>query len=245
MEEAAGGGSAGRPRVLVVEDDSDIAALIVYHMVKAGYRVETAANGADGLDCVDRDPPDLVVLDRLLPGVPGDEVLRSLRDDDATRALPVLMLTARGERTDRIEGLELGADDYLAKPFDPRELLLRTAAILRRARDGETIGASERVLGGGALRLYPEARRVVLHDRELPLTPTEFRLLESLLESRGRPQTRRQLLRDAWPDDWGAPSNPATRTVDMHVRRLRAKLGPAGQWIETVRGCGYRFSGPA
>lgn len=244
MDDRTGHENADRPRVLVVEDDSDIAALIVYHMVKAGYRVETAANGTDGLECVDREPPDLVVLDRLLPGAPGDDVLRTLRANASTRALPVLMLTALGERTDRIEGLELGADDYLAKPFDPRELLLRTAAILRRARDGETIGEPQRVLGAGALRLYPDARRVTLDDHELPLTPTEFRLLESLLESRGRAQTRRQLLRDAWPDEWGAPKSAETRTVDMHVRRLRAKLGPAGRWIETVRGCGYRFAGP-
>lgn len=235
----------GRPRVLVVEDDSDIAALIVYHMVKAGYRVESAANGADGLACVEREPPDLLVLDRLLPGLPGDDLLRSLRADDSTRSLPVLMLTARGERADRIEGLELGADDYLTKPFDPRELLLRAAAILRRARDGETVGEAERVLGTGALRLYPDAMRVTLDDREIALTPTEFRLLASLVERRGRAQTRQQLLDDAWPEDWGGLDRPRTRTVDMHVRRLRSKLGRAAAWIETVRECGYRFTGPA
>ncbi len=245
MEAASNGEEAGRPRVLVIEDDSDIAALVVYHMVKAGYRVETAANGAEGLDCVDREPPDLLVLDRLLPGVAGDDVLRSVRADASTRSLPVLMLTALGDSADRIEGLEIGADDYLAKPFDPRELLLRAAAILRRARDGETVGEAERVLGTGALRVYRDARRVTVHDREVALTPTEFRLLERLIERRGRTQTRPQLLEDAWPDGWGGLHRPRTRTVDMHIRRLRSKLGSAGDWIETVRGCGYRFVGPA
>ncbi len=227
--------------MLVVEDDSDIAALIVYHMVKAGYRVETAANGADGLDCLNRELPDLVVLDRMLPGLPGDDVLRSMRSNPSTRPVPVLVLTARSDSADRIEGLEMGADDYLTKPFDPRELLLRAAAILRRARDGETADEAERVLAAGALRVRLDARRVTLDGRELSLTPTEFRLLASLLERRGRTQSRRRLLEDAWPGDANGMHRPGTRTVDMHIRRLRSKMGPAGEWIETVRGFGYRF----
>lgn len=243
--EAADGDANGRARVLVVEDDSDIAALVVYHMVKAGYRVETAANGTDGLDCVNRELPDLVILDRMLPGLAGDDVLRSMRADPSTRPVPVLVLTARSDSAERIEGLEMGADDYLTKPFDPRELLLRAAAILRRARDGETTRVAERVLGAGALRVHLDARRVVLDDREVLLTPTEFRLLESLLESRGRTQSRRRLLENAWPDDANGPRQPRSRTVDMHIRRLRSKLGSAGDCIETVRGFGYRFRNPA
>lgn len=235
----------GRARVLVVEDDSDIAALIVYHMVKAGYRVETAANGTDGLNCMNREPPDLVILDRMLPGLGGDEVLRSMRADPSTRPVPVLVLTALDDSAERIEGLEMGADDYLAKPFDPRELVLRAGAILRRARDGETAGEAERVLAAGGLRVHLDAMRVVMDGRDVPLTPTEFRLLARLLEGRGRTQSRRRLLEDAWPKDAIDPHRPGSRTVDMHVRRLRAKLGPAGSCIETVRGFGYLFREPA
>jgi len=229
-------------RVLVVEDEADIAALVAYQLTRDGYRVETASNGAEGLDALHRELPDLVVLDRMLPGVSGDEILRAIRSDTTTRDVPVLVLTAKREQEDRIQGLELGADDYLTKPFSPRELVLRVEAILRRAQgEGQTPSAGGRVLRAGDVKVDLSALRVTLDDQELNLTPTEFRLLKTLLERRGRTQTRRQLLEEAWKVDAEVADRIQTRTVDMHVRRLRSKLGEAGDLIETVRGFGYRF----
>lgn len=233
------------PRVLVVEDEAEIAALIAYQLTREGYRVETALNGAAALDALHRDLPDLLVLDRMLPEISGDDVLKALRDDPATQAVPVLILTAKKDRADRIQGLELGADDYLTKPFSPRELVLRVDAILRRAK-GElraTTGGG-RILRAGPLRMDVGAHIVTIDDAEVQLTPTEFRLLQTLMERRGRTQTRRQLLTEAWDVDSVAAGRLQTRTVDMHVRRLRGKLGAAGEWIETVRGFGYRFQKP-
>ena len=233
------------PRVLVVEDEAEIAALIAYQLTREGYRVETALTGAAALDALHRDLPDLLVLDRMLPEISGDDVLKALRDDPATQAVPVLILTAKKDRADRIQGLELGADDYLTKPFSPRELVLRVDAILRRAK-GElraTTGGG-RILRAGPLRMDVGAHVVAIDGEEVQLTPTEFRLLQTLMERRGRTQSRRQLLTEAWDVDAVAASRLQTRTVDMHVRRLRGKLGAAGEWIETVRGFGYRFQKP-
>jgi two-component system phosphate regulon response regulator PhoB len=241
MEQAPPSGSA--PRVLVVEDESDIAALIAYQLTREGFRVETASNGPDALRAVHREIPDLVVLDRMLPGFSGDDVLKSLKTEAATRGIPVLVLTAKREQEDRIAGLELGADDYLTKPFSPRELVLRCRAILRRMQ--ENSGASGgRVLKVGPLRMDLGAHQVTLDGEELSLTPTEFRLLEALLERRGRTQSRRQLLEKAWDVEAEVSDRIQTRTVDMHVRRLRSKLGAVGDWVETVRGFGYRISVP-
>ena len=233
-----------RPRVLVIEDDDEIAGLVAYQLTRARYRVETAADGAAGLSSLHREIPDFVVLDRMLPGLSGDEVLRAIRDEPATRGLPVLMLTAKNEREDRIEGLEMGADDYLTKPFSPRELVLRVDAILRRAQ-GERLAPATgaRVLSAGNLRVNLGSNAVTLAGRRIQLTPTEFRLLKTLMERPGRTQSRRQLLEAAWDADRGMADRNRTRTVDMHVRRLRAKLDEAGDWIETVRGFGYRFRG--
>lgn len=230
-------------RVLVVEDEPDIAALIAYQLTREGFRVETASSGTEALKAVDREVPALIVLDRMLPGLSGDEVLKALRKEPATKAVPVLVLTAKREQEDRIAGLELGADDYLTKPFSPRELLLRCRAILRRAV--ETSRASGgKVLSAGPLRIDVGAHEVTLGGEELHLTPTEFRLLQALVERRGRTQSRRQLLEEAWDLESEIADRIQTRTVDMNVRRLRGKLGEVGDWIETVRGFGYRLRVP-
>jgi two-component system phosphate regulon response regulator PhoB len=235
--------SGTSPRVLVVEDEPDIAALVAYQLTREGFRVETAANGPDALDAVNREIPDLVVLDRMLPRMSGDEVLRSLKQESATHAVPVLMLTAKREQEDRITGFELGADDYLTKPFSPRELVLRCRAILRRMPE-RSAGGGGRVLRTGALRMDLSAHEATYDGEELNLTPTEFRLLQTLMERRGRTQSRRQLLERAWDVEADVADRIQTRTVDMHVRRLRAKLGVAGDWVETVRGFGYRLRVP-
>jgi len=231
--------------VLVIEDAPGIAAVGAYQLTRAGYRVETVASGTDGLDSLLREIPDLVVLDRMLPGLSGDEFLKLVRRDPATRAVPVLVLTAKREQADRIEGLELGADDYLTKPFSPREMVLRVDAILRRARtDGLAPSREGRILRAGDLRVNLGSKRVTLADAEVKLTPTEFRLLTTLLEKRGRTLSREQLLREAWKADPEAARRINIRHVDMHTRRLRTKLDPDGSRVETVRGFGYRFRTP-
>ena len=235
--------SAVVPRVLVVEDEPDIAALVAYQLTREGFRVETTGSGTEALDAVGREIPDLVVLDRMLPGLSGDDVLQHLKADPATSHVPVLMLTAKREQEDRIEGLELGADDYLTKPFSPRELVLRAQAILRRVQEtGGTPGG--RILKAGPIRLNPDSHRTSIGEDELSLTPTEFRLLQALMERRGRTQSRKQLLEKAWDMEAGVSDRIQTRTEDMHVRRLRAKLGELGDWIQTVRGFGYRLKVP-
>lgn len=235
--------SGTAPRVLVVEDEPDIAALIAYQLTREGFRVETSSNGTEALTAVGREIPDLVVLDRMLPGLSGDDVLRQLRQESATRNIPVLVLTARREQEERIEGFELGADDYITKPFSPRELVLRVQAILRRSSEpAQSVGG--RVLRAGHLRMDVGSHEASLEGEELNLTPTEFRLLQALMERRGRTQSRRQLLEKAWDVESDIADRIQTRTVDMHIRRLRAKLGSQGEWVETVRGFGYRLKIP-
>jgi two-component system phosphate regulon response regulator PhoB len=232
------------PRILVVEDEPDIAALIAYQLTREGYRVETAGNGREALEAVGRDIPDLVVLDRMLPGLGGDEILKRLRGDPATASVAVLVVTAKKEQEDRIRGLELGADDYLTKPFSPRELVLRVKAILRRVREAGLTSAGGRVLRAGPIRLDLGAHEASLDGAGLDLTPTEFRLLQAFMERPGRTRSRTQLLENAWDVESGVSGRIQTRTVDMHVRRLRSKLGEIGDWIETVRGFGYRLNVP-
>ncbi|HEX6575490.1 MAG TPA: response regulator transcription factor [Gemmatimonadaceae bacterium] len=227
--------SAGSEHILVVDDEPPIVALVAYHLAKAGYRVTTATNGTDALARANRDTPALVVLDLMLPGMSGFEVLRKLRARDHTRDVAVLMLTARREEPDRIEGLSLGADDYLTKPFSPQELVLRVKAILRRS--GSSSGSRD-VLIIGPLHIDRAAHRVTVDDTYVDLTPTEYRLLILLAERSGRVQARTHLLETVWD----AAPDIQTRTVDMHVQRLRMKLGRAGEMIETVRGFGYRFN---
>ncbi len=223
-------------RILVVEDERDIAALVAYHLTKEGYRVSTAESGHEALEAATTERPDLMVLDLMLPGYSGYDVLAELRRRPALADVPVIILTARREEADRVKGLELGADDYLTKPFSPRELVLRVAAVLRRSQAPAVAGAT-RVLRGGDIVVDLNALTVTVHGEPADLTPTEYRLLVALLERRGRVQSRDQLLRAAWE----VHSKIETRTVDMHVQRLRGKLGVAGDNIETVRGFGYRF----
>ncbi len=222
-------------RVLVVDDEPEIVALVAYHLAKAGYRVATAAAGQDAIDIARRERPALIVLDLMLPGMSGFEVLEVLRADDNTRDVAVLMLTARREEVDRIRGLSLGADDYLTKPFSPQELVLRVAAILRRVSQPQNTSAD--VLAVGPLKIDRAALTVQVDEQTIELTPTEYKLLLTLAERRGRVQGRGHLLETVWE----AAPDIQTRTVDMHVQRLRSKLGAAGDLIETVRGFGYRL----
>ncbi|MFN8665661.1 MAG: response regulator transcription factor [Gemmatimonadaceae bacterium] len=227
--------ATGSERVLVVDDEPDIVALVAYHLVKAGYRVSTASSGPDAVAQARQERPALVVLDLMLPGMSGFEVLEQLRGDDATRDVAVLMLTARKDEPDRIKGLSLGADDYLTKPFSPQELILRVGAILRRLQAGQQQpGETLRV---GPIAIDRAAHRVHVDGHEIELTPTEYKLLLTLAERRGRVQARAHLLETVWD----AAPDIQTRTVDMHVQRLRTKLESAGELIETVRGFGYRL----
>lgn len=223
-------------RILVVEDEPDISALVAYHLARESYRVRTAADGVEAIRAVEAETPDLIVLDLMLPGMSGLEVLQELRRRAETRALPIILLTARREEQDRVEGLRLGADDYIAKPFSPQELVLRIQAVLRRVQQAPP-AVRGRVVRVGPFRVDAEAARADVSGRELELTPTEFKLLQVLMERRGRVQSRRQLLEAVWE----VTARITTRTVDMHVQRLRSKLGDAADWIETVRGFGYRF----
>lgn len=229
---------AGNDVVLVVDDEPHIVALVSYHLDKSGYRVISATTGTDALELARRERPSLVILDLMLPGISGFEVLARMRGDERTRDVAVLMLTARREEHDRIEGLSLGADDYLTKPFSPQELVLRVKAILRRV--SPTTLARDIVSIGG-ISIDTAAHRVAVDEIEIELTPTEFKLLLLLAERKGRVQARSHLLQSVWD----AAPDIQTRTVDMHVQRLRAKLGTAGDLIETVRGFGYRLNDEA
>ena len=224
-------------RVLVVDDEPDITALVAYHLAKAGYRVSTAASGPEALKAAREERPDVVVLDVMLPGVSGYDVLADLRRIDETREVGVILLTARRDEPDRIRGLSLGADDYMVKPFSPQELTLRVNALLRRL--GSPAVSSGSLLTAGPVTLDQSSHRVTLRGEDLELTATEYRLLHTLMERRGRVQSRPQLLESVWD----AQPDIQTRTVDMHIQRLRAKLADDGDLIETVRGFGYRFRG--
>ncbi len=227
----------------MVEDEPDIAALLAYHLTREGYRVETATSGQEGLAAVNRETPDLMVLDLMLPGISGLDVLRSIRSESATQDTPVLVLTARRETEDRILGFQLGADDYLTKPFSPKELVLRVEAILRRSKQ-LPVEPGGKVVRAGPVTMNIGASTVTVDGQFLNLTPTEYRLLLAFLERPGRTQSRKLLLEEAWNVDRTIAARLQTRTVDMHVRRLRTKLGEVGDWIETVRGFGYRFQPP-
>jgi len=219
--------------VLVVDDERDIVELVRYNLAQAGFRVVSASDGRQALDVARRERPDLIVLDLMLPLLPGAEVARLLKQDEATRDTPILMLTARGEEVDRIVGFELGADDYVVKPFSPRELVLRVQAILRR--EGQEEG--EERIAFEPLVIDLAAHTVSLKGKEIGLTTTEFNLLHRLARRPGRAFSRDQLLSEVW----GYGGEVETRTVDTHMKRLRAKLGSVGEWIQTVRGVGYRF----
>jgi two-component system phosphate regulon response regulator PhoB len=226
-------------RILVVDDEPDITALVAYHLAKAGYRVSTASSGTEAIKAAREERPDVVVLDLMLPGVSGYDILDELRNRAETRDIGVILLTARREEVDRIRGLTLGADDYLTKPFSPQELALRVGALLRRL-NAPPVSGSGSLLTAGPIAVDRSAHRAYVHGQEMTLTATEFKLLVTLMERRGRVQSRPQLLESVWD----AQPDIQTRTVDMHVQRLRAKLGDDGECIETVRGFGYRFRAP-
>ena len=231
----SGGSGTPRKTVLIVEDERDVVDLLTIHLRKGdAYNVATAGDGATGLQKARSLKPAFIILDLMLPGMPGLEVCRALRSEAATKHIPIMMLTAKAEEIDRIVGLEFGADDYVTKPFSPREVVLRIQAILRRR---DTVSRSEPLLAG-SISIDPVRHEVTVGGKSVHLTSIEFKLLQTLIERRGRVQERDRLLNDVW----GYESVIDTRTVDTHVRRLRDKLGKAGDSIETIRGFGYRFS---
>jgi len=221
-------------KILVVDDEQDAVDLVAFNLKQAGFQVVAAHDGAEALDKVHKHQPDLIVLDVMMPELDGLEVCKLLRRDSATAGIPLLMLTAKASEVDRILGLELGADDYVTKPFSPRELVLRVRKLLARGKPQEA--RSERMVFGDLTIDIPR-HLVSWKGQSLELTATEFKLLTTLAERRGRVQSRDQLLRDVW----GYESMIDTRTVDTHMRRLREKLGPAARHLDTVRGVGYRF----
>ena len=229
---------ASRQRILIVDDERDIVQVLEFALQQAGFETVAAQDAAGALARVRERQPDLILLDLMLPDLPGTEVFRQLKSVAKTAALPVVMLTARGEEMDRVVGFELGADDYITKPFSVREVVLRVKAILRRNAPGEPAGPRETV---GPLRLDPEAHRAFVDGHEVELTALEFKLLGTFMARLGRVQTRELLLHDVWE----MAGDVQTRTVDTHVKRLREKLGSGRDLIETVRGLGYRMSDPA
>jgi two-component system, OmpR family, alkaline phosphatase synthesis response regulator PhoP len=226
-------------RILIVEDDPDIAELVARYLDKAGFATERAASGRDALQTIAAKPPDLLVLDLMLPHVDGLEVCRLLRANEKTAAIPVIMLTARAEESARIVGLELGADDYLAKPFSPNELVARVRALLRRARRGTS--PATKLLAYGPITVDAERHVVSSSGLDVTLTAKEFLLLEYLLQHRGRVLSRDVLLTDVW----GYRYTGGTRTVDVHVRRLREKLPVLTEALVTVKQFGYKLLDPA
>jgi DNA-binding response OmpR family regulator len=221
--------------VLVVEDETDIRNLVVFHLAREGFRCRTAATGIEALQEVRGHPPDLIVLDLMLPEMDGLEVCRRLRADPASAAVPIIMLTAKADEVDRVVGLEMGADDYLVKPFSPKELVARVRAVLRRVR-APVPAAPLRV---GAVVLDAGRHTVAVEGAMIALTPKEFDLLQALMEAAGRVLSRDHLLDRVW--GYARADEIESRTVDVHVRRLRAKLGPEGRRITTVKSVGYRF----
>jgi two-component system phosphate regulon response regulator PhoB len=221
-------------RILIIEDEQDVVDLVTLHLRKAGFEVSTAIDGAAGLRKAREESPALIILDLMLPRMPGLEICKVLKTDVSTRQIPIIMLTAKAEEIDRIVGLEFGADDYVTKPFSPRELVLRVNAILRR---GKGDASEEKRISIGSITLDPARHQVDVAGRPVRLTSVEFKLLSMLMRRQGRVQERDRLLNEVW----GYESVIDTRTVDTHVRRLRKKLGKAANSIETVRGFGYRI----
>jgi len=224
-----------KERILVVEDDKHISRLVRYNLGKAGFDTIAAGDGQEALEALDRHGVDLVILDIMLPKIDGLEVLKRLKQLDKLKNIPVLMLTAKAEEVDRVVGLELGADDYVTKPFSPRELVLRVKAVLKRGKSAEA--TPKEIIEKGDLFVDIARHRVSVKNKEVELTNKEFQLLLTLIQRQGRIQSRDRLLEDIWD----IHSDVYTRTVDTHIKRLREKLGRMGVCIETVRGMGYRF----
>jgi two-component system phosphate regulon response regulator PhoB len=222
-------------KILIIDDESDVVDLIAMNLKSAGFDVLTANNGVAGLQRAKADLPALIVLDLMLPQMSGLEVCKVLKKDPLTARIPIIMLTAKSEEVDRIVGLELGADDYVPKPFSPRELVLRIQSVIRRAKNS---GEVSEILKIGDITLDHARHEVTIKGQPVVLTAIEFKLLAILMERKGRVQSRDRLLNDVW----GYESVIDTRTVDTHVRRLREKMGKAAGYIETVRGVGYRIT---
>jgi DNA-binding response OmpR family regulator len=230
---------AETPRILVAEDEPDMLQMVVKNLENAGFEVLSVEDGATALATAREQRPSLLVLDLMLPAMSGLEVCRALKRDPATAGIPIIMLTARAEEVDRIVGFELGTDDYITKPFSPRELVLRIQSILRRSAPAERGGAEDE-LRMGMIAIDRAKCEVTVKTKRIELTATELKLLTTLVERRGRVQSRDTLLNDVW----GYESVIDTRTVDTHIRRLREKLGAAADYIETIRGFGYRMAEP-
>jgi two-component system phosphate regulon response regulator PhoB len=224
-------------QVLIVDDERDLVRLLEFNLQQAGFETAVAYGGEEALQKVRQRTPDLVVLDLMLPDIPGTEVCRQIKASPRTRHVPVLMLTARTDEVDRVVGFEVGADDFVTKPFSVRELVLRVRAILRRGVGVEAEQERDQV---GPIRVDPGAHRAFVEGQEIALTALEFKLLTTFMSRVGRVQTRESLLQDVW----GVSSDLQTRTVDTHVKRLREKLGAGRELIETVRGIGYRMVEP-
>ena len=219
-------------RVLIVDDDPDIQRLVSYNLGQAGFQVTTASSGRLALETVQTHPPDLIILDIMMPDIDGMEVCRTLRQRETSRRIPIIMLTARGEEIDRVVGFELGADDYVMKPFSPRELVLRVKSIFRRLGEQRT-----EALRVGKIQLIPQRRQVIVNNEQVVLTAKEFDLLHELMQARGNVLTREFLMDKVW----GYHGEATSRTLDTHVRRLREKLGDEGEMVQTVRSVGYRM----
>ncbi len=220
--------------ILIIEDEKDIVDLIEYHLKQSGFSVISALDGPAGLEKAKKKGPNLIILDLMLPGMDGKDICRSLKSNPQTQSIPILMLTAKAEETDRLIGFELGADDYVTKPFSPKELVLRVKAILRRKEVGHE---GEKIIQIGDLLIEIDRHQISIKKRPVRLTSTEFKLLVELASKRGRVLTREHLLDRVW----GYTYEGYARTVDTHVRRLREKMGTLGDSIETIRGVGYRF----
>jgi len=222
--------------ILVAEDDRDIQELIVYNLEQDGFKVRALSRGDLILEAIKKERPLLLLLDVMLPGMNGVDVCKALRSQEETKSLPIIMVTAKGSETDKIVGLELGADDYVTKPFSPKELVARTKAVLRRSRSTTPVNQSE-ILQSRELKIDLKKHRVTLDNQEISLTLTEFNLLKELISASGTVLTRSSLMEKAI----GSDVSVTDRTIDVHMAALRKKLGAYGDYIETVRGVGYRF----
>ena len=222
-------------KIYIVEDEPDIRETLKYNFSNEGFQVFTAPDGEEALSNIKNVLPDVLILDLMLPGVSGLDVCKSIRADDDIRDMSIIMLTAKGEEIDRVIGFELGADDYVTKPFSVRELILRVKVLLKKQRESLV---ENKLVTFGPIRIDLDAHELKINDKEIVLTALEFKLLQHLVKRKGRVQTREQLLGDVW----GYSSEVTTRTVDTHIKRLREKLGNTSDYIQTIRGVGYRFS---
>ena len=222
-------------KIYIVEDEPDIRETLEYNFSNEGFEVFTAPDGEEALSNIKKVLPDVLILDLMLPGVSGLDVCKSIRADDDIRDMSIIMLTAKGEEIDRVIGFELGADDYVTKPFSVRELILRVKVLLKKQRESLV---ENKLVTFGPIRIDLDAHELKINDKEIVLTALEFKLLQHLVKRKGRVQTREQLLGDVW----GYSAEVTTRTVDTHIKRLREKLGNTSEYIQTIRGVGYRFS---